>query len=107
MPKQPQDHQKKKDAVDRLRDEAASLPEMEDLAGLVIEVSGKQGKARVTLLDSPLDWDAGVPQYLRDSDYLEAICGMCSDSEAAKVRAVRPTIGDMLRALMEPIEETG
>jgi hypothetical protein len=103
--KVPQDH-KQKGAADRLRDEASRLPGMDELAGLTLTVTGRNGEVTVTALDNPLDWDAEVIPSLREGDYLSAICGVLSTEDAARVRAVRPSIGSLLTALMEPAEES-
>ena len=107
MPRTPQDRKPKKTAIDRLRDEAKSLPGLDEMAGITLEVSGRGGKTQVTTLESPLDWDAEVIGHLGSGDYLSAICGMCSDEDAARLRAVRPSIGSLMAALMEPVTETG
>lgn len=105
--KQPQDHKPKQTAVDRLKAEAGSLPGLDEMAGLTLTVSGRNGSATVTTLDSPLDWDAEVIGLLAAGDYLGAICGMVSASDESALRAVRPSIGSLMAALMEPVEETG
>jgi len=105
MPKKPQDHQKK--AAERLRDEAKKLPGIEELAGLSVSVSGRRGEVTVPIIDDPLEWGAEVMGLLRSGDYLGAICGMLTDEDAARLHAVRPTIGSLMTALMEPADEAG
>jgi hypothetical protein len=102
-PKVPQDHKK---AAERLRDEAKKLPGIEELAGLSVTVSGRRGDVTVPVIDDPLEWDAEVMGLLRSGDYLGAICGMLTDEDAVRLRAVRPTIGSLMTALMEPVEES-
>lgn len=105
--KQPQDRKKKQTAVDRLKSEAGTLPGLDEMAGLTLAVEGRNGKVTVTTLSSPLDWDAEVIGLLGSGDYLGAICGMVSTEEGAALRAVRPSIGSLMAALLEPVEETG
>ena len=107
MPKQPQDRQPKKAAIDRLRAEAKSLPGLDEMAGLTLTVSGRNGSATVTTMDSPLDWDADVIGNLGAGDYLSAICGMVSTEDGNRLRALRPSIGSLMAALMEPGDDTG
>jgi hypothetical protein len=102
--KVPQDHKQK--AADQLRKEAAKLPQLEELAGLSLTVSGRNGEITVATLDSPLDWDADCMAFLREGDYLSAIVGMISTEDGLRLRAVRPSIGSLLTALMEPAEES-
>lgn len=106
-PKQPQDHKPKKSAIDRVREEAKSLPGLDEMAGLTLKVEGRNGEVQVTTIESPLDWDAEVIHHLGAGDYLSAICGMLEDHDAARLRAVRPSIGSLMAALMEPVEDTG
>jgi rRNA processing protein Krr1/Pno1 len=102
--KQPQDRKAK--AADRLRDEARQLPGLEEMAGLEITVSGRTGTVTVTTMESALDWDAECMAHLKSGDYLSAICGMVTDEDAARLLAVRPSIGSLLTALMEPSDES-
>jgi hypothetical protein len=105
MPKKPQDHKPKKDAVDNLRAESLRLPMLDELRGLSVTVGGRHGKVTVQALDDPLDWDAEVVTHLGHGDYLSAICGVLSDEDAARVRAVKPSIRDILTALTEPVSD--
>ena len=102
--KQPQDRKAK--AADRLRKEAQALPGLDEMAGLEITVSGRAGSVTVTTMDSPLNWDAECMAFLKSGDYLSAICGMVSDEDGVRLRAIRPSIGSLLTALMEPAEES-
>lgn len=102
--KQPQDRQRK--AVERLRDEADSMPGIAETEDRRLTVEGKGGKVTVTTLNM-LDWEASVPGLLGAGDYLGALCGMVSDEDAAKLRACRPTIGAMMTAIYAEDEETG
>jgi hypothetical protein len=103
--KQPADH-KRKQAIDRLRDEAERMPGIEGMAGVEITVTGRHGTVTVTPMPNPLDWDADVLSFLREGDYLSAVCGMVPEESAAALRAVKPSIGSLMAALMEPTEET-
>jgi hypothetical protein len=49
-----------------------------------------------------MDWDATVMTDLKEGDYLHALCGMLPDEDAMRLRAIRPTIGSMLAAIMQP-----
>ena len=102
MPKQPQDRKPKKGAAERLQSEALRLPLLDELRGISLTVHGKRGEVTVQAIDDPLEWDAEVVSYLGHGDYLSAICGVLSDEDDAKVRAVKPSIRDILSALMEP-----
>ena len=102
MPKQPQDRKPKKGAAERLQSEALRLPLLDELRGISLTVHGRRGEVTVQAIDDPLEWDAEVVSHLGHCDYLSAICGVLSDEDAAKVRAVKPSIRDILSALMEP-----
>ena len=102
MPKQPQDRKPKKGAAERLQSEALRLPLLDELRGISLTVHGRRGEVTVQAIDDPLEWDAEVVSHLGHGDYLSAICGVLSDEDAAKVRAVKPSIRDILSALMEP-----
>lgn len=102
-PKQPQDR-KRKATADALRAEAERLPGIEGMAGVELVVAGRHGEVTVTPMPNPLDWDADVYTFLREGDYLSAICGVVSEEDAAALRAVKPSIGSLLTALMEPTE---
>lgn len=91
----------KKGAAERLRDEAGGLPMLDQLRGLTLNVRGKRGEVTVQAIDDPLEWDAEVVSHLGHGDYLSAICGVLSDEDAARVRAVKPSIRDILTALMD------
>lgn len=104
--KQPQDR-KKKGAAERLRAEAGQMPGLEELASQELTIAGRAGEVTVQILENPLDWDAEVMSSLRDSDYLAAICGMLSTEDGQRLRAVRPSIGSLLEALMAPDDEAG
>ena len=104
MPKQPQDH-KQKGAADRLQAEARSLPGLDELRGVSVTIKGRRGEVTVKAIEDPLDWDAEVVTHLGTGDYLSAICGVLSEEDAARVRAVKPSIRDLLTALIEPNED--
>jgi hypothetical protein len=103
--KKPADH-KRKQAIDRLRDEAERMPGLDGMAGVDLTITGRHGKVTVTPMPNPLDWDADVLAFLREGDYLSAVCGMVSEEDAAALRAVKPSIGSLMASLMEPVEET-
>lgn len=94
--KKPADHKKKATAIDRLRAEFGGI----DIPVGELEISGRNGKVTVTLLD-PFDWTAEAVTCLRENDYFSAIIGMVSESDAAKLRAVQPTLGSLFEALLE------
>jgi hypothetical protein len=100
-PKQPADH-KRKASAERLREEAERLPGIESMAGVELTVSGRHGEVTVTPLPNPMDWDADVIGYLREGDYLSAVCGVLPDADGAALRAVKPSIGSLMAALNEP-----
>ena len=102
--KQPQDHQRK--AVDRVRAESSTIPGIAETQDRKLAIEGKAGSVTVTTLEM-LDWDASVPGLLAAGDYLGAICGMVSDEDAARLRAVRPTIGSLMTAVYADDEESG
>jgi hypothetical protein len=110
MPKQaarqPADHKPKKSSAERLREEAERIPGIEGMAGVELTVSGRHGSVTITPLANPMDWDADVFTFLREGDYLSAICGVVTEQDAAALRAVKPSIGSIMAALMEPDEET-
>ena len=105
--KQPQDHKPKKGAAERLQAEALRLPLLDELRGISLTVSGRRGEVTVQALEDPLDWDAEVVSHLGHGDYLSAICGVLSEEDALRVRAVKPSIRDILSALMETSSEDG
>ncbi len=105
QPKQPTDH-KRKQSLDKLREEAERLPGIDGLAGIELTVDGRHGTATVHTMSNPLDWDADVYTFLREGDYLSAICGVVSDEDGAALRAIKPSIGSLLAALSEPTDET-
>lgn len=102
--KEPQDRKRK--ATERLREEAERLPGIEGMAGVELTVAGRHGTVTVTPMPNALDWDADVYTFLREGDYLSAICGVVSEEDAATLRAVKPSIGSILASLMEPAEQT-
>lgn len=103
-PKQPQDHKKK--AVERLAAEASQVPGIAETEGRRLTIEGRLGAVTITTLNM-LEWDAEVPGFLREADYLGALCGMVSQEDAARLRAVKPTIGAMMTAVYASDEETG
>jgi hypothetical protein len=105
--KQPQDR-KQKGAVDALRAEAANIPQFKEVAGSRVRVTGRSGTVTVTILDI-LDWLGEASGLAREGDYLGAYCGMVSDEDAARLRAVRPTVGSLMAAevVTDDDEETG
>lgn len=93
--KQPQDRKRK--AVDQLRTEAEDIPGFKETAGARVKVSGRDGEVVVTILDI-LDWLGEAHTLAREGDYLGAYCGMISDEDAARLRAIRPTVGSLMTA---------
>lgn len=99
--KKPADRKRKQNtALDRLRAEMDGSA-LGDMSGQEITFEGRSGTATVTILD-PFDWDAEVVSLLRQRDYFAAICGMVSLEDGARLRAVRPTLGDLMKQLIEP-----
>lgn len=105
-PKKPQDRKKK--AVDALKAEARNVEGFKDVPGSRVKVSGRSGEVTVTVLDV-LDWLGETQGLAVRGDYLGAYCGMVSDEDAAALRAIRPTIGDLMAAevLTDDDEESG
>jgi hypothetical protein len=105
--KKPTDH-KRKGAAARLRAEAEKLPGFKETAGTRIRVVGRSGETIVTILDV-LDWLGESHSLAREGDHLGAYCGMVSDEDAAQLRAIRPTVGNLLTAdvVTEDDEESG
>ena len=106
MPKAPQDRKPKKSAVDKLRAEAKKSV-VDDLAGRELTIQGRRGTVAVTTLADPLDWDAEVMAFLRDGDYMSAILGMLSDEDGAQLRAIRPSIANVMNVVMGDDEDEG
>jgi hypothetical protein len=103
--KKPADH-KRKGAVDQLRAEAANIPGISETEDRKLVIVGRIAEVTVTTLNM-LDWDAEVPGFLREGDYLAAICGMVSPEDAARLRASKPTLGAMMTAIYAPDDESG
>ena len=103
-PKQPQDHKKK--AAAQLQAEASKVPGIAETENRRLTVVGRLGEVTVTTLDM-LEWGAEVPGFLRDGDYLGAICGMVSADDEQRLRASKPTLGAMMTAIYAPDDESG
>lgn len=103
--KRPQDH-KRKAAVEQLRAEAESIPGVAETENRTLTIEGRLATVTVTTLNM-LDWGAEVHSFLREGDYLSAICEMVSPEDGARLRASKPTVGTMMTAIYAPAEETG
>jgi len=104
--KKPADHKPKADAVAQMQAEASRIPGISETENRTLVIAGRLAEVTVTTLGM-LDWDAGVPGALREGDYLSAICGMVSDTDAALLRASKPTMGAMMTAVYAPSTDTG
>jgi hypothetical protein len=104
--KQPQDRKRK--AVDSLKAEAQQIPDFASMEGMRVKITGRDGEVVVTILDI-MEWLGEAQGLARQGDQLGAVCGMVSDTDAAALRAVRPTIGSLLAAeiLTDEDEESG
>lgn len=94
--KKPADRKKKARPIDRLRAEMGSL----DIPAGELTIRGRNGKAKVTILD-PFEWDAEAVAFLNSGDYFSGVLGMVSPEDAARIRLVRPSLGQLFEALLD------
>ena len=102
--KQPQDHQKK--GVDRLQAEASKIPGIAETENRQLVIASEGGPITVTTRPM-LKWKGSVVSRLREGDFLEAICGMVSPEDAARLRMADPELEELMTAVYADDEESG